>query len=71
MFNCNVKVGLIYLFFCRLFFLIFCLQGVNRCVIFKDGKLDDFNKYGVLLNCKMDDQGYGVGEEGVNFVYIR
>ena len=50
---------------------MFWLQEVNRCVTSKDGKLDDFNKYGASSNCKTDDQGHGVGEDGVNFVYTR
>ena len=67
----NTKVEPIYSHHCILISLMFCLQGVNRCVTSKDGELADFTKYGASSNCKTDDQGLGVGAEGVNFVYTR
>ena len=51
----------------------FLLQGPNRCVTSKDGKLVDFKKFGEASNCKTDNQGRGVGnsEGPSNFVYTR
>lgn len=40
-------------------------------MIFKDGKIMDYVKYGKLLNCVEDDNGNGVGMGSkVNFVYL-
>ena len=71
--NCYVyvKVEPIYLHPYILISLIFCFQSVNRCVTSKDGEEVNFKVYGGSSNCKTDDQGRGVGEAGVNFVYTR
>ncbi|PFX26880.1 Delta-like protein 1 [Stylophora pistillata] len=52
-------------------FKIFGIRSRNRCFTTSDGKVQDFDKYGVSSKCEINDNGHGVGMKLANFVYTR